>query len=74
MKIPHVGFPSPVEKGKLEIGQSVFENVFNGYIEEVLAKNPKRLASLPAICDVEALMVDHRKWGSGKGSSAAVGR
>jgi hypothetical protein len=53
-----------VEKGKLEIGQYVFEIVFKGDIKEVLSKNPNKSSSLRAICEDKDLMVDHRKLGS----------
>jgi hypothetical protein len=53
-----------VERGKMEIGQYILKNVFDGDIQEVLARNPNKSRSLRAICSHPDLMVDHRKLGS----------
>ncbi len=53
-----------VERGKMEIGEYILKNAFDGDIDEVLSRNPNKSQSLRAICSHPELMVDHRKLGS----------
>jgi hypothetical protein len=53
-----------VERGKLAIGEYVFQAIFEGDIAEALSKNPYKSKSLKRICDDPELLVDRRMLGT----------
>jgi hypothetical protein len=53
-----------VERGKMDIGEYVFQAIFKGDIAEALSKNPYKSKSLKRICDDPELLVDRRMLGT----------